>query len=211
MLLCCRCINLLFKNQCPLILWSHLFPKKYLKPQLSINKMVIENSVQYHPSPSRSTSRIILSYSYRTYTFVSEILTNFSPTIGKLFPTKCMVFRLLEYALLSHKTQKLFLLFTSWKQTFLPIPPTNKNLPPVLIITPTQGEITHSLPCNVILKIYFLPSRKREGRKYVHCYMKKNPGTTNQAFEQREDLLNNTDHSIDSLKTSIIGTCNKCI
>ena len=41
--------------------------------------------------------------------------------------------------------------------------------------------------------------------------MKKNPGTTNQAFEQREDLLNNTDHSIDSLKTSIIGACNKCI
>lgn len=129
MLLCCRCIKLLFKNQCPLILLSPLFPKKYLKPQLSINKMIIENSVQYHPSPSRSTSRIILSYSYRTYTFVPESLSNFSPTIGKLFPTKCMVFRLLEYAFLRHKTQKLFLLFTSWKQTFLTIPPQTKISP----------------------------------------------------------------------------------
>ena len=167
MLLCCRCINLLFKNQCPLILWSHLFPKKYLKPQLSINKMVIENSVQYHPSPSRSTSRIILSYSYRTYTFVSEILTNFSPTIGKLFPTKCMVFRLLEYALLSHKTQKLVLLFTFY---FLEVdifthPPHKQKSPPGSHHHSYAGGNYSFSTMQCYFENLFSPQQKERGKK----------------------------------------------
>ena len=57
-----RCLYLLFQNQCPHFLlpppfWK-LYCENYLRPQVSINKMLNKHIVDYHPSLSQLTSRI---------------------------------------------------------------------------------------------------------------------------------------------------------
>ena len=62
-----RCINPVFQNQSSLFCCL-LFFKKYHNPQVKINKMVNEPSVNYGPSPSELTSNIS-SDSSRYYMF----------------------------------------------------------------------------------------------------------------------------------------------
>ena len=131
-----RCLYLLLRNQHPHFLLIHLF-WRMLQPQVRINKMVNEHTVDYHPSPSEFTSRIDpLIFLWISKGFISpEFFLNFfsklhtPPWLQKHF--KLMVLRLLENTFVSQKIC-----------SFLLIPP-SKTFPQVFII-----------------KIYFSPAER---------------------------------------------------
>ena len=107
--------------------------EEYLNPQVRINKMVNDHSVNYHPNLSGLISQIDpLKFLWIHYRFISlrifvEFFSNlYIPLLlGKIF--KFMVFRSLENAFLS---QKIGSIHCYWC-------PPSKTFPQVLIITPS--------------------------------------------------------------------------
>ena len=102
-----------FKINVPIFCYS-IFFEESLNPQVRINKMVNEHTVEYQPSPSELTSRIHpLIFLWTPKEFISpEYFLSFfsnlyiSPWLLKSF--KFMVLRLLEKTFVSQKIEFIF-------------------------------------------------------------------------------------------------------
>ena len=131
----CKCaevsISPISKSTPPIFCCPLLF-EEYLNPQIRINKMVQEHTVDFHPCPSKLILRIhLLIFLSIHKEFISpEYFLNFfsnlyiPPWLRKSF--KFMVLRLLSNTFVSHK---------NWICSFLLLL-LGRNLPEVFIITP---------------------------------------------------------------------------
>ena len=127
-----------------------LFFEEFLNPQVRINKIVNEHTVDYHPSPSELTSRIHpLTFLWAPKEFISpEYFLNFfsnlyiPPWLRKSL--KFILLRLLENTFVRQKIEP------------------NKNLAQVLIITPkTDGNYPFP-PNSIFWKSIFHQAEMRE-------------------------------------------------
>ena len=117
-------------------------PMKYLNPQVKINKMINEHTVNYHSSPSELTLRIhplIFLWTPKGFIFSPKCFLNFfsnlyfAPCQWKTF--KLMVLRLLENAFVSQKVEPVHFHLNAL----------SKN-PPQVLITTTYHYHYHSRP-----------------------------------------------------------------
>ena len=126
-----------------------------LSPQVRINIMVKEHAVNYHPSPSESTSRIHLIFllTPKGFIFSPEYFLIFfsnlyiAPWLQKIF--KFMVLRLLENAFVSQKIESVH---------FYLCP--QAKISPRFLSLPIQAGGNYPFPPYVF--VFFL-SRKRGG------------------------------------------------
>ena len=157
----CKCaevpISPISKSTPPIFCCPVLF-EEYLNPQIRINKMVHEHTVDFHPCPSELILRIhplIFLWTHKGFISLEYFLNFFSslfipPWLRKSF--KFMVLRLLSNTFVSQK---------NWICSFLLLLP-GKNPPEVFIITPQAEEITYSSR-TTFSKNPFFPSRKGWG------------------------------------------------
>ena len=148
-----RCLYPYFKISAS-ILCRFIFFEECLNPQVRINKMVNEHTVDYHPSPSEFTSWIHpLIFLWTPKEFISaEYFLNFfsnlyiPPWLQESF--KFMVLRLLENTFVSQKTE------------FVP----QAKLSPRFLSSPLQAkEITHSPQTKCFENLFFI---SRQGKDY---------------------------------------------
>ena len=135
------------------------FCMKCLNSQVRINKMVNEHTVEYHPSPSKLTSRthsLILLWTPNGFIFSPECFLNFFKPVFRTMEAE-------KFQILGVKiTGKCMCESKCWICPFL-LMSLSKNLPQVLIIAsflPGQEEVNH-FPQTTFF-VFFL-SRK-EGR-----------------------------------------------
>ena len=74
----------------PPIFCCPLFSENYLNPQVKINKMVNNHTVDYHPSPLQLFSRIHLTYFYGLLTGLSEFFPK--PVYSTMVPEKFQIY-----------------------------------------------------------------------------------------------------------------------
>ena len=105
-----------FKINVPSFCWP-LFFEEYLNPQVRINKMVNEHTVDYQPSPSELTSRI------HPFIFLKAHKGFISPEYFSQKSFKFMVLRLLANAFMSQKLN----LFIHTHAPSKPLPQAEEN------------------------------------------------------------------------------------
>ena len=146
-----------FKINAP-IFCCPFFSEDYLNSQVRIYKIVNKHTVDYHPSPSQSTSRI------------HPLIFLWTPPEGFISPESFLKFFLNLYIppwlRKSFKFMVLRLLTNKFAQKlnlFIFTDAPKQNSPPVFIITPRQKKITHSSRTAFSEDLFF-PSRKEGGR-----------------------------------------------
>ena len=136
-----------FKINAPIFCCS-IFFEECFNPQVRINKMVNEYTVDYHPSPSELTLRIHpLIFLWTRKGFISpEFFLNFFPNLNisrwlqKGF--KFMMLRLLENTFLSQKLNLFMPPSKTLFQVFIITTPGRRKLP----ISPEQRFLEISFP-----------------------------------------------------------------
>ena len=123
---------------------------KYLNPQVRINKMVNEHTVDYHPSPSELTSRIhplIFLCIPKGFIFCPECFLNFfKPVFHTMVAEKFQIHGV-------KITGKCMCESKSWICSFL-LMSLSKNFPQVLIVTSCLGRSKLTISPNNVFCIF---------------------------------------------------------